>query len=71
MVFDPEVRHGDPCIKGTRLPVSVMVGNIADGDTARQILDAWPELIGDDIRAALEFAAVTTLASLPLDRDGR
>jgi uncharacterized protein (DUF433 family) len=110
IVIDAAVHHGDPCIKGTRVPVSVIVGSIADGDTAQQILvdrfrinvamspldmpgwrrpsghaflpgvtrdrrpkglrqpvlprcfgiallDAWPQLTGEDIRAVLKFAA--------------
>jgi uncharacterized protein (DUF433 family) len=37
--------------------VSVIVASIADGDTPRQIIDAWPQLTRDDIKAALKFAA--------------
>ena len=55
--FDPAIHHGDPCIKGTRVPVSVIVGSIADGDAPEEIIDAWPQLTADDIKAALEFAA--------------
>jgi uncharacterized protein (DUF433 family) len=44
IVIDPAIHHGEPCIKGTRVPVSVVVGGIADGDTAEQILDAWPRM---------------------------
>jgi uncharacterized protein (DUF433 family) len=35
----------------------VIVGSIADGNTPEQIIDAWPQLTGDDIIAALKFAA--------------
>jgi uncharacterized protein (DUF433 family) len=55
--IDPRIHHGDPCIKGTRVPVSVIVGSIADGDTFEQITDAWPQLTPEDIKAALRFAA--------------
>lgn len=55
--IDPAIHHGDPCITGTRVPVSVIVGSIADGDTPEGIIDAWPQLTADDIRAALKFAA--------------
>jgi uncharacterized protein (DUF433 family) len=54
IVIDAAIHHGEPCIKGTRVPVSVIVGSIADGDTPEQILDAWPQLTGDDIKAALK-----------------
>jgi len=63
IVIDPAIHHGEPCItciKGTRVPVSVIVGNIADGDTPEQIIAAWPQLTGDDIKAALKFAAEAT-----------
>jgi uncharacterized protein (DUF433 family) len=69
--INPEIHHGDPCIKGTRTPVSVIVGSIADGDTFEQILEAYPQLTADDIRAALKFAAeaVNTADFIPLIRD--
>ena len=56
IVIDPAIRHGEPCIKGTRVPVSVVVGSIADGDASEQILEAWPQLTGEDVKAALKFA---------------
>jgi uncharacterized protein (DUF433 family) len=57
IVIDPAIHHGKPCIKGTRVPVSVIVGSIADGDTREQIIRSWPQLTADDIIAALKFAA--------------
>ncbi len=57
VIIDSAIHHGEPCIKGRRVPVSLIVGSIADGDTPRQIIDAWPQLTADDIRAALKFAA--------------
>jgi uncharacterized protein (DUF433 family) len=57
IVIDSAIHHGEPCITGTRVPVSVIVGSIADGDTREQILDAYPQLSADDIKAALKFAA--------------
>jgi uncharacterized protein (DUF433 family) len=57
IVTDCAIHGGDPCIKGTRIPVSIIVGSIADGDTPAQIIDGWPELTEDDIKAALKFAA--------------
>lgn len=72
IVTDPSIHHGDPCIKGTRVPVSVIVASIADGDTPERIIDAWPELSGDDIKAALKFAAeaVNNADFVPLQRVG-
>lgn len=70
IVTDPAIHHGEPCIKGTRVPLSVIVGSVADGDTPQQIIDAWPQLTGDDIRAALKFAAeaVNNADFVPLQR---
>ena len=72
IVIDPSIHHSEPCIKGTRVPVSVIVGSIADGDTSEQILDAWPQLTGEDVKAALKFAAeaVNNADFVPLYRDG-
>ncbi len=55
--IDPAIHHGKPCIKGTRVPVSVIVGSIADGDTPERIMQSWPQLTAEDITAALKFAA--------------
>jgi uncharacterized protein (DUF433 family) len=55
--IDPRVHHGKPCIRGTRVPVSVIVGSIADGDAPEQIMVSWPQLTAEDITAALKFAA--------------
>lgn len=52
-----DVHHGEPCIAGTRVPVSVIVGSIADGDTPDALIESYPQLTPDDIRAALHFAA--------------
>jgi uncharacterized protein (DUF433 family) len=72
IVIDPAMHHGEPCITGTRVPVSVIVGSIADGDTPQEVIEAWPQLSGDDVRAALKFAAeaVNSADFVPLDHDG-
>lgn len=57
IIVDPAIHHGKPCIKGTRVPVSVIVGSIAEGDTPEQIIRSWPQLTAEDITAALKFAA--------------
>jgi uncharacterized protein (DUF433 family) len=57
IIIDPTIHHGDPCIKGTRVPVSVIAGSLADGDTPEQVIASYPQLTVDDIRAALKFAA--------------
>ena len=57
VVIAPDIHHGDPCIKGTRIPVSIILGSLADGMTPEQIRDAYPQLALEDIRAALGYAA--------------
>jgi len=55
--IDPKVCHGKPCIKGTRIWVSLIVDNLAAGSSEEEILEAYPSLSREDIRAALAFAA--------------
>ena len=55
--INPEVHHGDPCIKGTRIPVVTVVGSLADGMTFDEIREAYPLLTNEDIYAALAYAA--------------
>jgi uncharacterized protein (DUF433 family) len=57
VVVDNDLHHGDPCIKGTRIPVGMIVGSLADGMTHGQIRQAFPQLTDDDISAALAYAA--------------
>jgi len=57
IVIEPDIHHGEPCIKGTRIPVAMIVGSLADGNTYKQILEAYPQLTNDDILAALAYAA--------------
>ncbi len=54
---DPARMTGLPCIRGTRVTVSAVLGQLAVGQTPEQILDDYPYLEKDDIFAALEFAA--------------
>jgi len=55
--IDPNICHGKPCIKGTRIWVSLIVDNLAAGASEKEIIDSYPSLTGDDIRAALAYAA--------------
>lgn len=54
---DPQVRSGKPCIRGTRIMVSNVLGMIAGGYTIEKILQAYPELTREDITAALDYAS--------------
>ncbi len=48
---------GVPCIRGLRIPVATVVGLVAEGQTEREILAAYPDLTGEDIHEALRYAA--------------
>ncbi len=54
---DPEVMGGQPCIRGMRIPVSLIIRLVASGKTVKDILDDYPELEEDDVKQALEYAA--------------
>ena len=54
---DPKVMLGKPCIKGTRITVELILRKLGAGRTFADILEAYPNLTGDDIRAALTYAA--------------
>ena len=57
ITVDPAVCHGKACISGTRIMVSVLLDNLAAGQTADEILVAYPTLKSDDINAAIAYAA--------------
>lgn len=54
---DPNVCHGKACIKGTRVMVSVVLDNLAEGVERAEILTDYPSLIREDIDAAIAYAA--------------
>ena len=57
ITHDPQVMGGKPCIRGLRVTVGTIVGLLASGNTHKDILDQYPYLEPDDIRAALAYAA--------------
>ena len=54
----PTVLHGQPCIRGTRIPVSIVLDCFADGMTEAEILTDYPTLTIDGVRAAAAFGAM-------------
>ena len=58
--IDPNVCFGKPCIRGTRIWVSLIVDNLAAGMSENEILASYPSLTKEDIRAALTYAAELT-----------
>ena len=57
ITVDPLVCHGKACIKGTRIMVSVILDNLAEGVTEEEILKSYPSLTSEDIKAAISYAA--------------
>lgn len=57
ITLDPEVRSGKPVIRGTRITVTDILEYLAGGMSEAEILEDFPDLQADDIRAALTFAA--------------
>jgi uncharacterized protein (DUF433 family) len=57
ITFNPRIMGGRACIRGMRLPVSVIVGQIAHGATREEVLADYPDLEPDDVQQALEYAA--------------
>lgn len=57
IAIDPQVRFGKPCVRGTRVSVGDVLGYLAGGMSEDQILQDFPQLERDDIRACLAYAA--------------
>jgi uncharacterized protein (DUF433 family) len=54
---DPKVCHGAVCIKGTRIMVTVVLDNLAEGHSVAEIIKSYPTLSAEDIHAAIAYAA--------------
>lgn len=57
IVINPNVMAGKPVIKGTRIPIDTVVRLLAQGMTQEEILEDYPNLKKEDIKAALEYVA--------------
>lgn len=60
IISDPGICHGKPCVKGTRVMVSVILDNLADGLDVDEIIREYPSLTPESIRAAQAYAAWLT-----------
>ena len=58
--IDPEICHGQACVKGTRILVHQIVRMLANGDTIDGLLEDYPSLEREDILACLDYAAALT-----------
>ncbi len=57
IVSDPQICGGEPCIKGTRIPVHIVLSHLAAGEDYKTVLKQFPRLTKEDILACLEYAA--------------
>lgn len=57
--INPRVMMGKPVVRGTRIPVELLLRKISEGATEGDLLDAYPRLQREDIRAAIGYAADT------------
>ncbi len=73
IAIDPRVCHGQACIKGTRIPVHLILGMLANGDAVEDLLEEYPSLTQEDIYACFDYGAalaeeqVTPLEALPAE----
>lgn len=56
IVVNPKVMVGKPIIRGTRIPVDAIIKRVADGMTTKEILEDYPKITQEDIKAALLYA---------------
>ena len=66
IVRDPGVCGGDPVFKGTRVTLRTVLASLAAGDSAEDILAAFPTLKAEDVHAAIAFAAASAEEDLPV-----
>ena len=57
IVVNPKIMVGKPVIRGTRIPVDAIIKRLAEGMSVREIMEEYPNLKEEDIKAALEYAA--------------
>ena len=57
ITFDPRIMAGQACIRGMRIPISLIVNLVAHGKQVSEILEEYPDLEPEDIQQALEYAS--------------
>lgn len=62
IVIDPQVCFGKPVVRGTRIWVGLVLGLLADGATREEILEEYPQLVADDVRACLAYGSLLATA---------
>jgi uncharacterized protein (DUF433 family) len=66
VIRDPGICGGETVFKGTRITLRTVLASLADGDSVEQILEDYPSLKSDDVRAAIAFAAASAEEDLPV-----
>ena len=56
ITIDPKILSGKPVFKGTRIPISIVLKMLRDGATFQKIINEYPRLTEDDIKAALDYS---------------
>lgn len=64
ITVNPEVCSGKPCIRGTRIYIAVILDGLAEGLTPEQLVEHYPQLTLEDIRAALAYAAELSMENI-------
>ena len=64
ITIDPAVCHGRPCVRGLRYPVDMLLDLLSGGMTTGEVLEDYPDLEADDLRAVLAYAAEVTRTRL-------
>jgi uncharacterized protein (DUF433 family) len=67
--INPQVCHGQACIRGTRIPVHQVLRMLANGDSVEELIQDYPSLEREDIQEALNYAAALTEEQvIPIDQ---
>ena len=66
IVRDPKICDGEPVFRGTRVTLRTVLASLAEGERVEEILEAFPSLSEEDVRAAIAFAAASAGEDLPV-----
>jgi len=66
IIRDPQICGGQPVIKGTRVTLRTILASLAEGARIEEILEDFPTLSEEDVRAVIAFAAISAEENLPL-----
>lgn len=66
IIRDPKICGGKPVIKGTRVTLRTVLATLAEGASIKEIIQDFPTLTEDDVRAVIAFAAISAEEDLPI-----